>query len=166
MSPDKRISRAIQPTGDFTALAKPWKPDDAELPLQYYLKKNRANEYPDLIMVPAALMTDRLKKLLVKYDPHLQFRPIVLADLPRTRQDLYWQLLPPVRECLAPQTEFLPNHAVKTLVLNAAKVSTAQVFKVGGVLEPWIVVSLAVAESILRRDLTGIRFTRVACVQK
>lgn len=163
MLPDKRISGTIQPTGDFAALAKPWEPDDAELPLQYYLKENRVNEYPDLIATPAALVTDRLKKLLVKYDSHLLFRPVVLADLPRARQDLYWQLIPQIRDCLAPQTEFLPNRAVKTLVLDSSKAGAAHVFKVAGVLEPWIIVSLAVAESILRRDLIGIRFTRVAC---
>ncbi|MGD8399510.1 MAG: serine protease [Bacillota bacterium] len=163
ISQDKRITRAIQPTGNFAALTDPAGPEAAELPVQYYLKESRIHEYLDFIETPGPLAADRLKKLLAKYDSRLEFRPVVLADLPRMRQDLYWQLLPPVRECLAPQTEFLPHRVVKTLVLDAAKVGSAKVFKVAGILEPWTLVSLEVAESILRRDLIGMRFHKIAC---
>ncbi|HEY8463777.1 MAG TPA: serine protease [Bacillota bacterium] len=159
-SQDQRVSGAIQPIRPVPA--NPEHNSETDFPVQYYLKANRDNEYIDFLEMPVALVSDRLKRLLTKYCPQLVCHPVVLADLSRMRQDLYWQINPVTVDCQAPQTEFYKDGAVRNLVIDAVKAGSVRVFRVAGIKESWIIVNLEVAESILRRDFLGIRLKRVA----
>lgn len=116
--------------------------------------------YPDFLEFPLPLASDRMKSLLEKYMPGLEWRAAILTDFKQARQDLYWLLRPPLVDCLSEQTEWYPNHTLKRLVLRQGEVESP-VFRIRGLIEPHIYIHLAVAESLLRRSFTGIRVQRV-----
>ena len=59
------------------------------------------------------------------------------------------------------KTEYYPNGTVKRLVLNRKKIGRHNLFLLEGSHRKDPVVSLALAESILRRHPTGVRFEEV-----
>lgn len=106
------------------------------------------------------LVSDRMRALLAQYMPGLAWKSAILSDIRQARQDAYWLLRPPVVECLSPQTLWYPNGTLKHLVLRHGDIQ-APVFRIAGLMEPYIYIQLAVAESLLRRSFTGIGVQRV-----
>ncbi|KJD46851.1 hypothetical protein [Paenibacillus terrae] len=116
--------------------------------------------YPDFLEFPLPLVSDRLKALLEKYMPGLEWKAAILTDFQQARQDVYWVLHPPMVDCLSAQTEWYPNDMLKRLILRQGEMESS-VFRIEGMIEPHIYIHLAVAESLLRRSFTGIRVQRV-----
>lgn len=165
---DHRINDVICPEGISRKRSAPgradelWYSGDQELlPVQYYLKEQSRNCYVDWLERPVQLASEQLKILLQKYQPDLKCQPVVLADLKRQRQDLYWRINVKPVDCLASQSEFKKDGTVIRLVLDGEKAYGYDLFGVSGVAEPLILVSLDLAESLLRRKFFGIRLRRV-----
>jgi hypothetical protein len=165
---DIRISDAIQPVGvsqvvkDYGLPSESW--DDLDdLPMQFYLEGNGGREYVDFIESPVPLISAELKELYQKFDPTIFFKPIVLADQEPMRQELYWLIHPPQCDCKSAESEFDKNGSLQRLVIDHCKTKGMWLFRVAGIRERLIVVNLGVAECILRREFTGIRFERVDC---
>lgn len=116
--------------------------------------------YPDFLEFPLPLVSDRLKALLEKYLPGLEWKAAILTNFQQARQDVYWVLRPPLVDCLSAQTEWYPNETLKRLVLRQGKMESP-VFRIGGLIEPHIYIHLSVAESLLRRSFTGIQVQRI-----
>ena len=57
--------------------------------------------------------------------------------------------------------EIYPNGTLKELILERKFINDEDVFKVKGTLENFIIVSLPVVESILRRKMYGVAFREV-----
>ena len=131
-----------------------------ELAVQFEIKENNKAVYVDFIENPVPLVSDRLKDILSKYEERIFFKPVLLADIKNTRQDVYWLLVPDSIECLSDKSEFNKNGTVKNLVLDENKVRFRKVFKVKGILENLIIIRLDVAESLLRREFTGIKLKK------
>lgn len=173
LQPDERVVHAIVPLGVPKVIPGASGSRNQEsgngagaLPVQYNLKESPDQEYVDLLATPLWLVSNRLKQILAKYQPDLRFWPVMLADQSKMRQDLYWQMTVPPVECLARQSEFNKNGTVAKVVIDQAKAKDAKVFTVSRLKEPLLLVDLDVAESILRRDFSGIRLNRVALSQK
>ncbi|MFU1798273.1 hypothetical protein ACM1RC_30755 [Paenibacillus azoreducens] len=131
-----------------------------EDPLFLAVHTNPQTVYPDFLEFPLPLVSDQVKVLLEKYVPGLEWRAAILTDFQQARQDIYWLLRPPMEDCLSAQTEWYPNHTLKRLVLRQGELESP-IFRIRGLIEPHIYIHLAVAESLLRRSLTGIRVQRV-----
>lgn len=166
MCQDSRILQAIRPLGisglvTDNGLASERGNDLDTLPVQYYLEENSNPEYVDFIASPVPVVSDRLKQLFQKFDPQIFFKPVVLADAAKMRQELYWLMNPPSCACVADEREFNEDRSVKRLVIDSRKVDGKWIFRVKGILEQRIIVNLGVAESMLRRGYCGIILTRV-----
>lgn len=164
---DKRIPDIVEPMGASKVISKDVlninNADKLErLLVQFQIKEKTHNEYVDYIECPVQLVSDKLKRLLEKYDSSVFFIPVMLADLKNERQEIYWLMVPDVKDCLSPQTEFNKDGTLKKLVIDERKAALFKVFKVKGLLENLLVIRLDVAESILRRDYAGIKLKKVA----
>lgn len=166
MFQDKKLSEAIQPVGitrvipdEFFDKGTPLKTDEG--PIQFYLKDGWNPVYVDFIERPISLISDKLKPVIEKYQREVFFKPVILGDRKRMKQEVYWRLIPPSRSCLSEQSEFYPTKTIKKLVLDSRKVTGYHIFQIGGIMEKLIVVDLALAESILRRYPTGVCFQKI-----
>lgn len=138
------------------------KVDDS--PVSISITKSSLDEYTDFIETPVPLASDRLKQILEKYDPDIFLKPVVLADMKHMAQDLYWLMVPFSMDCLSLKSEFNKDGTIKKLVIDEEKAGPLKIFKIDGIREDFIIVTLDVAESILRRDFTGIRLKRMGKV--
>lgn len=115
-------------------------------------------ELYDILPEPAFLISDRLKRLISLYEPDMEFRAIQLFA--REQEDhtapLYWfPYFTPV-DCLSSRTEKYPDGMIKRLVLDQKKSWNRSIFRVDGILEQRIIVAFPLAESMLRRRMTGV----------
>lgn len=136
------------------------KPDELT-PIQINVREAVSPEYVDFIERPLALVSERLKRVWKMVEPEAVFAPVVLTEVKRNVQKLYWHFNPPKIRCLSTQAEFYPNQTIKKLVINPATVADYRIFKIDQTLEPFIVCNLVVVESMLRRGFTGFKFTKV-----
>jgi hypothetical protein len=166
ISQDNSIPDPVQPAGILQVIDRnKIKPENIhkmdEIAVQFEVKENSKAIYVDFIENPVPLVSDKLKDILEKYEERIFFKPILLADIKKSRQDVYWLLVPDSIECLSDKSEFNKNDTIKRIVLDEKKVKYRKVFKVKGILENLIIVRLDVAESILRRGFTGITLKKV-----
>lgn len=166
LSQDEPVTEAIKPLGisrlikNYGLTTESWEGQN-DLPEQFYLDEDGGDEYVDFITEPVPLVSSQLKELFQKFDAQIFFKPVVLADPKAMRQELYWLINPLSCDCIVAQSEFNKNGSIKRLVIDQCKTEGKWIFKVAGIMEHWIIVNLGVAEAILRRELSGVRFIRV-----
>lgn len=108
------------------------------------------------------LTSDRLKKLLEKYESNIIFKTIPLIDLENQRQENYYLPIFEEIEALSSNSEFsLDKSVIKKLILDQKKIENKKIFKIKEGINTLIVVRLDVAESILRRDFIGIHLEKI-----
>jgi hypothetical protein len=162
---DERVKHRVEPAAlsplqvEAILSNSPMK-EPQDTPLFLAVHTDQRTIYPDLLEFPIPLVSDRLKAILVKYMPGLEWEAAILTDFQQARQDVYWVLRPPIVDCLSAQTEWYPNDTLKHLVLRQGEVESP-VFRIAGLIEPHIYIHLSVAESLLRRPSTGIRVQRI-----
>ena len=163
---DERIYNFTEPTGvakviDLSLIKRGKIEALDDSPVQVYIKEKSENEYIDFIDKPVTLISENLKQVFDAYDEKIFFKPVVFADAKRMKQDLYWLMVPEGVKCLSSDSEFNRDETLKKLVIDEERVGFSKIFKVSDILEDIIVVNQDVAESILRRDFTGIRLKKV-----
>ncbi|MFA4136153.1 MULTISPECIES: imm11 family protein [unclassified Brevibacillus] len=124
------------------------------------------NEYTDWLEKPVPMMSQQMKSIIEKYNPRIQWKCVHLIDKRSGSQNVYWVMQIPTLDCLSQDSEFYLNGTVKRLVLDHEKVKAHHFFAIEGILEPYIVVSLDAAESLLRRSYTGFVLQKVEQVQR
>lgn len=104
------------------------------------------------------LISDRLKMLIERYMPRYDFQPVVFLDMEKEEQAVFWRFSPPLyADC---QTTFRNDGIVSHISCNnsdAPVIFTVRSPK--GVRS--IIVKLPVAESVLRRCIFGLEFTKL-----
>jgi len=125
---------------------------------QIYVKDAPCIEYVDFIEKPFLLVSDPFKRAAMLYNGELNCRAVVLTEKKACRQTVYWHIDLPEADCL-PQRK---NNAVPTnKIVNASKTGGLSFFRYQApkYLEPFYIVRLDFAESIIRRGLVGFRLT-------
>ncbi|MBG9794662.1 hypothetical protein ABD76_20090 [Paenibacillus dendritiformis] len=150
---DDRISRKIRPQGLPHDLAFDRLPPISLLDINE--DNSGMGDYVDWLDKPRRMVSDRMKAILEQYNPALSVKRTDLIDRKNNKHNVYWVLQVPELECLSPESEFHRNGTVKRLVLDHKRVKEHHFFAIAGIMEPYIVVSLEAAESLLRRGLTG-----------
>lgn len=122
-----------------------------------YFDNSPQIEIYDLLGQPAFLISDNLKRLFALYVPEMQFKGIrVYANnLDDDEAPLYWWPYIPRVECLSDQTTKYPTGMLEHLVLDRNALHGEDIFRVDSILENKVVISLPVAESMIRRKMTG-----------
>ena len=119
-------------------------------------------EYTYILDKQLFLISEKLIKVVFKYDPEMIIKDIPLIDVKRERQENYY--LPILEEvnALSNKSEVGVNKTVyKKIVLNKEKIKGKKIFKIKEISKTLIVVRLDVAESILRRRPKGISLEKL-----
>ncbi|MGO4532497.1 hypothetical protein AB4Z30_25725 [Paenibacillus sp. 2TAF8] len=126
--------------------------------MNLYVRSGLHVDYTDYLEHPLPMVSDQLLEILMLYCPQLIRRAAVLTDTKRMTQETYWAIHPPaLANVLSPHTRRRIDGTLERIVLKP-EFSEAPFFQLMELRETVIVVNLALAESILRRDVTGVQF--------
>lgn len=104
------------------------------------------------------LISERLKLMMELFMPEYNFSPVVYLDSAKDEQMIFWRFRPPIYEKyqatfrndgIVSHISFRGSHAPIVFTMRSPK----------GIRS--IVVRMAVAESVLRRSILGLKFTKV-----
>lgn len=130
----------------------------------YYEYREDA-ELPGVLTNPTFMVNESIRRVISMYDGQIEWKslavlPNQMAEMDRA-SETYW--IPNLRkyDCLDAAAVVLPEGTIQKLVINHALVPNADIFQIRGTKENKIVVSLALAESISRRNICGVGFERV-----
>lgn len=158
---------------ELRQFASPWKNSfdwDYRLPgdksFNIIVKSNANNYYSDFIESPFLMISDELKKVFISHEANLSCNCTILSDRVNKIQKVYWFCVLEKVDCLGADGEFYPDGSIKELVLDREKIGNRKIFQVGGIREQRFVISLDVAESILRRPFTGLNVEQAAIEEK
>lgn len=130
-----------------------------------YAEYSRSHEMPDILTYPTYMVSDTIRRVLHMYDDNISFKSIQV--FPTLEKDLmeatrtYWVYDCVMEDCLHQDTIILPNGGMQEIILNKTKIKGRDIFRVKGTLDNKLIISLAVAESILRRNVYGIMLEKV-----
>lgn len=114
-------------------------------------------EYIDILDKQLFLISEKLIKVISKYDPEIIIKTLPLIDLKRSRQENYYLPILEEVEAINEKFEFAANKTVyKKIVLDKEKIQGKKIFRIKESSKNLVVVRLDVAESILRRKPRGI----------
>jgi hypothetical protein len=122
----------------------------------FYVKESSHIEYPDIIETPGILVSEKLKRIMGKYQSNAIFKAAVLIEKKENRQEIYYIISAPEIACAAGRAG---HGGIEGLVLDEGKVGDARIFRMSGYMNR-VIVRLDVAESILRRDPFGVIFEK------
>ena len=122
-----------------------------------YFRESEGNEWCDIRTEPTFLVSDAVKRVLSLYDDTIRFCAIQAFEEEASMVvPLYWVPLFRMVSCLHPDTTWYPNGMLKELVLSRESLTDQPIVRVASLLEYKVVISLAAAESLLRRGFYGI----------
>ena len=128
--------------------------------LTIVVEDNLHNEYPDYIEEPVMLISEKLKRIVGKYQRNITFNLVVLVERNRRHQEVYYMMGVPEIDCLVDDIELDAMGNLKDFTLDEAKIGSNRIFRVKGHNKK-LIVRLDVAESLLRRDAAGITFEKL-----
>lgn len=127
-----------------------------------YVKPNPDNQYTDILDRQLFLVSEKLKKLLEKYESFLEFKTMVLIDQENCKTIQYYLPIFDKIACLSEKSQLnLDKSVINKIILTESVIGDKSIFKIDGVTNTYIIIRLDIAESILRRDFKGITLTSV-----
>lgn len=120
--------------------------------------------FPDLVEAPVLLISDELHKLFNLYENTIIYKVAVFSNIKMKLQKVYRLVLPDIIDAVSDKTTYLKNGWVDKLVLDKDKLNNHNIFRVKAGVEYYFIVSLDVAESMLKRDFMGIKFEKVEVI--
>lgn len=117
--------------------------------------------YPDVLEEPLYMVSQKVREVLELYDESAIYKTVSMLNMPRNKRTWYYVLLVDRIECLHRDTEFYPDKSIKRLVLDREKIGKKTIFKIQGIGPAYVVVTIDIVESLLRRGCYGVRFTKV-----
>lgn len=134
----------------------------AKLKVGYFSGLN-TEELCDILKEPTYMVSDEVKRLFELYEPEIEWKAVQLFPLDEECKvlPLYWVPFFPLLDCLHTTAKKYTNGTVESLVLDAKVCSDKTIFRVDGLLEYKVMISLPVAESLLRRRLYGIGLCKI-----
>lgn len=120
--------------------------------------------YIDLLDTQAFLVSAAVKKVLMMYDPALRFKMFCLLNKSVQGGENGEYYAPIFRriDCLSPNSKCnLDKSHIEKMVLFKHKIGCAPFFCVDRIQKEAVIVRLDAAESLLRRNLRGLKFEKV-----
>ncbi|AGX41829.1 imm11 family protein [Clostridium saccharobutylicum] len=130
--------------------------------LIFNVKCTDETEFLDILDRNLFLISEKMKKIIEKYDSGILFKIIPLIDLTNERQENYYMPIFEEIECLSEKAELnLNKTVVKKVILDKEKIKGKKIFKIKESSKTLVVVRLDVAESLLRREFKGLCLKRL-----
>lgn len=121
-----------------------------------------ATIFTDVITKPFLLVSEKVRNVILMYEPGIVMKELVLLDRENALAETYYLPILPEVDCLGEGTEYNPAHtALKKIVINREKAMGKTIFKLAGVKGQYIICNLDIVESILKRGCLGIGLTEV-----
>lgn len=122
-------------------------------------------EVADYVVTPTPMVSHDLKRVFSMYEPEMKFKSVQCyankeSDALKLAPAYYVYYIEKTN-CLHKASVIAPNGSVTKLVLSHGSMENKDILVIDGIPEKITIVSLAVAESILRRQLFGIEFQKV-----
>ena len=106
------------------------------------------------------LISERLKLLMERYMPKYRFTPVVFLDVKKQEQIGFWRFAPPILAPALYRADYRNNGVISHI--SVTRENAPPVFSVRAPNGVWsVVVHVAVAESMLRRGILGLKLTRL-----
>ncbi|MCI8789505.1 MAG: hypothetical protein HFH92_10415 [Lachnospiraceae bacterium] len=121
--------------------------------------------FTDIISDPFLLVSEKIKKVIIMYEPRTPMKELILLDRERAAAETYYLPIFQEVDCLGKRTEY--NQActvLKKIVLRHDKVRNMSIFRIAGTTGHYIIGNLDIVESILKRGCLGINLTEVEIV--
>ncbi|WP_252232816.1 DUF1629 domain-containing protein [Clostridium sp. ZBS15] len=119
-------------------------------------------EYLDVLDKQLFLISEKMMKIICKYDTDIVFKILPLIDSKQHTQENYYLPIFEDIEALDEKSEFNLNRTiVKKIVLNKKKIEGKKIFRIKESEKTLIVVRLDVAESLIRRKPRGISLEKL-----
>jgi len=119
--------------------------------------------YPAMLEAPMTMVQDEVWQVISMYEPDIVTKNVSLINRKKKTRRGYKLLLLDRMDCLHTDSEFYKDHSIKQLVLDSRKVKGKEIFRIAGVTPEIVVISMNIAESILRRDISGICLEEMVC---
>lgn len=126
------------------------------------VKGNQSDYYPDFLEEPLLLVSSEGKNIIKKYCIDTKFELKTVCDFENNIQNSYFAITLLNIDGFSDATSYMKdNITIDRMVLDKAKIANRKIFKIDYFKKEYVFVSLDLAESILRRSLTGFSFLEV-----
>lgn len=130
---------------------------DVDSPIIVEMEMGQKVFFPDIICFPTFMVSKEVAEIIYFYENDIKFKEVILFDLKKRRNGIYFIPLLEAVNCINQKTEFnLDNSIIKRLVLNKNSIKEKTIFRLGEIRTNYIIVRLDLIESILRRKAKGI----------
>lgn len=138
-----------------------------ELPkrLLFEVEEHMQLVFTDIIALPCLMVSEMVRDMILLYEPGIEFVRIVVLSKEKKKSEAYYIPFLPKADCLWKSSVLnLDRSVIKQAVVEQSKLSGHAIVQVDKVNCQCILVSLELAESILRRTAMGIMFREVQIV--
>ncbi|MFR4977293.1 MAG: hypothetical protein ACLUDG_00010 [Butyricicoccus sp.] len=131
-----------------------------------YFEYSPQVELCHVLFQPTLLVENSIKRPWHLYEPRIKYKGVqVFAnDTQINVSPMYWCPVLDSIDCMDKQTELYPDGKLKNLVIHFKAIQGRHIIQVAGLLEPTVLVSLQVAESMLKRSAIGFELQEVMLV--
>lgn len=126
------------------------------------IKTDKTSVFPDVLNNQLFLVTEPVKNLFHNYLPDFEYKMFYAMDSKNRKMERYFYPLLPEKEGLVLQEQ--STRSDKNPMVYREKIGNQHIIQDSNTKQNIIVVSLAVAEALLRRNLNGISLTRVKLI--
>lgn len=131
---------------------------------EFYLEGTGKEVRPDLIQSPVTIFSIRLRDIINAYEEGLIFKDVSLIHQENSLLYNYVQILMDHLDALSEKTEFYSNGMPKQIILDKQKIGNHQIFRLAGPYRKDPIISMPLAESLLRRDIMGVKIEEVEVI--
>jgi hypothetical protein len=152
MMPDDRVKNAFKITADSISF-------DSPEPFAAFCDFQPSTDFVDFFTLRKQFShlfcaSDSLKEMIEIYADNFSSIPFFVTDNHQKGQMVYWVLNLESIDCL----EKKPNMRYDSLTLHTNQLKNKYIFRIAFEKQEYVIVSLALAENILRKIPSGIRF--------
>lgn len=130
----------------------------------FYLGGTGREVRPDLIQSPVTIFSNRLRDIIHAYEEDLIFKELSLIHQENSLLYSYVQILMEHLDVLSEKTEFYSNGMPEQIILDKQKIGNHQIFRLDGPYRKDPIISMPLAESLLRRDIIGVKIEEVEAI--
>ena len=126
-----------------------------------YLQKGGGETVLDMYQSPVTMVSAKVRQVFAAYEKEIVFKRIYLIDRENKLSHNFYIPLIPMRDVLSSHVERWPDGREKRVVLDSRRAAARHVFYLDNSMTRRPLVSLDVAESLLRREIGGVVFEEV-----
>lgn len=126
------------------------------------LKKQSVIEYIDWIDRQILLISEKTKNVIKLYLPYTQFKNVMLHNKEQKNNQLYY--IPEIKlvNCLSENSTWnFDESGLTNIILEESNIPNLPIFQIADVRSRYIIGRLDIVESFLRRDVEGIKFSKI-----